>query len=363
MYKFLKNTIYDIYNILKKDIGIIKNNKIIIAFGETKNINFIKEIIHKETNFKLEEGEIAKEYSYKKLNLNDAENYFAFIKGTNKESLNYLNIIINLIFKLFKTKDLTNEKEEFIKKMLKKNIFYDELVSLSKEYEINLDKKSLAILIENFEYNTSELVSILKKNLIQDVNFIINLNYKNIVIVKLIDENFNEDEFFKKLNEKIENIRKNLKIKINIGAGSVVENLKNIHKSFEESKIALEINKIFNEINKITNYNKLNIKILIYNMPKGICEKYLKEILNNKKIKNLNKETLFTINKFFENNLNISETSRKLFIHRNTLVYRLEKIKRIIGLDLKNFEDATKFKLALLIDEYLNFITGKEVKN
>ena len=363
MYKFLKNIVCEIYSILKKDIGIIENNKVIIAFGETKNIDFIEEIIHKENNSKLVKGEIAKEYSYKKLNLDDVKEYFIFIKGTNKESLNYLNIITNLILKLYKAKDLTSEKEEFIRKILKKNVFYDEINIFARENEINLNKKAIVFLIENFDYNTKELVNILKKDLQKEIDFILELNYKNIAMVKIINENFNENKFLEMLSEKIENIKKTLEIKINVGVGGVVENLKNLYKSFEESEIALKINKIFNEVNKITNYNKLGIKRLICNMPSSVCENFLNETLKNKKIKNLSKEILFTINKFFENHLNISETSRKLFIHRNTLVYRLEKIKKITGLDLKKFEDATKFKLALLIDEYLNFITIKELKN
>ena len=359
MYKFLKNIVYEIYSLLKKDIGIIENNKVIIAFGETKNINFVKEIIHKENNFKLIKGELSKKYSYKKLNLDNIKDYFIFIKGTNKESLNYLNIITNLILKLYKAKNLTNEKEEFIKKILKKNIFYDEINIIARENEINLNKKAVVFLIENFDYNTKELVNVLKKNLYKDIDFILDLNYKNIAMVKIINENFNKNKFLEILNKKIENIKKTLEIKMNIGMGGIVENLKNLYKSLEESEIALKVNKIFNEFNKITCYNKLGIKRLIYNMPSYICENFLDETLKNKKIKNLNKEILITINKFFENHLNISETSRKLFIHRNTLVYRLEKIKKITGLDLKKFEDATKFKLALLIDEYLNFITIK----
>ncbi len=361
MHKFLKNIIYEIYNILKKDVGVIKNNKIIITFGEIKNTDFTEKLIEKEIDPNLQEGKIAKKYTYEKLNLNNDENYYIFVKGTSDENLIYLKIITSLIFKLCKTKDLKDEKEEFIKKILKKNIFYDEINIFAKEYGMNLNEKAMVFLIENFSYNTKELVNILKKRLAKETNFILSLNYKDIVMIKIINEKFDENKFFKIINKKIEDIKKSLKIKINIGVGGVVENLKDLPKSFEESKIALEINKIFNENNKITKYNDLGIKRLIYNIPNSVCENFLKETLKNKKIENLSEEILFTINNFFKNDLNISETSRKLFIHRNTLVYRLEKIKKITGLDLKKFEDATKFKLALIINEYLNFIKTKEL--
>ena len=138
-----------------------------------------------------------------------------------------------------------------------------------------------------------------------------------------------------------------------------MENLKKIENSFKEATLALEIKQIFQNSDDIIFYNNIGIERIIYKLPISICEIFLAEVLKKKKIKNLNEEILFTINSFFDNNLNISETSRKLFIHRNTLVYRLEKIKNLTGLDLRNFEDAIKFKLALLIQKYLNFIAEK----
>lgn len=361
MHKFLESIIYEIYNILKKDIGVIKNNKIIITFGEIKDTDFTEKLTEKEFNPNLQEGTIAKKYTYEKLNLNDDENYYVFVKGTSNEDLNYLKIVTSLIFKLCKSKDLKDEKEEFIRKILKKSLFYDEISVFAKECNINLNEKAIVFLIENFGYNTKELINILKKKLTKEINFILSLNYKNIVMIKTINEKFDENKFFKLINKKIEDIKKSLKIKINIGVGGVVENLRDLYKSFEESKIALEINKVFNENNKITKYNNLGIKRLIYSIPDSVCENFLKETLKNKKIENLSEEILFTINNFFKNDLNVSETSRKLFIHRNTLVYRLEKIKKITGLDLKKFEDATKFKLALIINKYLNFTKTKEL--
>ena len=81
---------------------------------------------------------------------------------------------------------------------------------------------------------------------------------------------------------------------------------------------------------------------------------FLSEVFKKGSIESLDQETLSTIQKFFENNLNVSETSRKLFVHRNTLVYRLDKIRRLTGLDLKEFDDAIVFKVALMVVKYLN---------
>ena len=111
--------------------------------------------------------------------------------------------------------------------------------------------------------------------------------------------------------------------------------------------------KVFDTEKTIINYENLGIGRLIYQLPTTLCEIYLSEVFKKSSIDALDQETLFTINKFFENNLNVSETSRKLFVHRNTLVYRLEKIKKLTGLDLREFDHAIVFKVALMVRKYL----------
>ena len=138
-----------------------------------------------------------------------------------------------------------------------------------------------------------------------------------------------------------------------IGIGSAVEGLKDIARSFKEAQIALEVGKVFDNEKTIVRYENLGIARLIYQLPTTLCETFLHEVFKRGSIESLDQETLFTIQKFFENNLNVSETSRKLFVHRNTLVYRLEKIKKITGLDLREFDHAIVFKIALMVKKYL----------
>jgi carbohydrate diacid regulator len=133
----------------------------------------------------------------------------------------------------------------------------------------------------------------------------------------------------------------------------VVASIKELAASFKEAQIALEVGKVFDTERNIVSYDNLGIARLIYQLPTTLCEMFLREIFKRGSIESLDQETLFTIQKFFENNLNVSETSRKLFLHRNTLVYRLEKIKRLTGLDLRKFDDAIVFKMALMVKKYL----------
>ena len=138
-----------------------------------------------------------------------------------------------------------------------------------------------------------------------------------------------------------------------IGIGTTVDNLKDLARSFKEAQTAMEVGKVFDTEKTIVSYEALGIARLIYQLPTTLCETYLKEVFKLGSIESLDQETLFTIQRFFENNLNVSETSRKLFVHRNTLVYRLEKIKKFTGLDLREFDHAIIFKIALMVNKYL----------
>ena len=139
-----------------------------------------------------------------------------------------------------------------------------------------------------------------------------------------------------------------------VGFGTVAEHLQNLADSFKEAQTAIEVGKVFDAENTIVNYESLGIGRLIYQLPTTLCDIFLSEVFKKNSIESLDQETLFTINKFFENNLNVSETSRKLFVHRNTLVYRLEKIKKLTGLDLRQFDHAIVFKVALMVRQYLD---------
>ena len=136
--------------------------------------------------------------------------------------------------------------------------------------------------------------------------------------------------------------------------GTPISNVKDLATSFKEAQIAMEVSKVFDTEKQIIRYDNLGIARLIYQLPTTLCEMFLQEVFKKNPIDALDQETLFTIYKFFENNLNVSETARKLFVHRNTLVYRLEKIKKLTGLDLRQFDHAIVFKVALMVRKYLS---------
>ena len=144
--------------------------------------------------------------------------------------------------------------------------------------------------------------------------------------------------------------------KVHVAYGTIVHEIKEVSRSYKEAKMALDVGKIFYSDKNVVAYNNLGIGRLIYQLPMSLCRMFIKEIFDGKSPEDLDDETLTTINKFFENNLNVSETSRQLYIHRNTLVYRLDKLQKSTGLDLRVFEDAITFKIALMVVKYMNYM-------
>ena len=184
-------------------------------------------------------------------------------------------------------------------------------------------------------------------------DFVINVNETDIAVVRQVAADVTSEELTRFARTIEDRLKSELFVRTTIGIGTVSEHLRELADSYKEAQVAIEVGKVFDTEKTIINYENLGIGRLIYQLPTTRCEIFLSEVFKKNSIDSLDQETLFTINMFFENSLNVSETSRKLFVHRNTLVYRLEKIKKLTGLDLREFDDAIIFKVALMVKKYL----------
>ena len=193
------------------------------------------------------------------------------------------------------------------------------------------------------------------QNLFPDKNkdFVFNITETDIVLVKEVKNNIDVKDLEKLARSISDTLSSEFFTKVNVGIGTPVLGVKELARSFKEAQTALEVGKVFDTDKNIVSYDNLGIARLIYHLPTTLCDTFLKEVFKKNSIESLDHETLFTIQKFFENSLNVSETSRKLFVHRNTLVYRLDKIKKLTGLDLREFDHAIIFKIALMVKKYL----------
>ena len=187
-----------------------------------------------------------------------------------------------------------------------------------------------------------------------DKDYVINISEQDVVIVKEVSSDTDSKDMEDYARSLIDTVHSKHGLKAMVGISSVVDNLKDLARAYKEARIAFEVGKVFDIEKTVISYENLGIGRLIYQLPTTLCEMFLSEVFKKGSLESLDRETLMTVQSFFENNLNVSETSRKLFVHRNTLVYRLEKIRKLSGLDLREFDHAVTFKVALMVKKYLS---------
>ena len=253
-----------------------------------------------------------------------------------------------------------HDRGTFVKNIIMDNILPGDIYIRAKELHFATDAPRAVFLIRQVGHGdvaTVDVLSNLFSDKIQD--FVLSINEMDIAVVKQINPNVTSEELEKMAVMMEETLKNELRVKTVIGIGTIAEHLRELADSYKEAQTAIEVGKVFDTEKSIMHYENLGIGRLIYQLPTTLCEIFLSEVFKKNSIDSLDQETLFTINKFFENNLNVSETSRKLFVHRNTLVYRLEKIKKLTGLDLRQFDHAIVFKVALMVRKYL---TSREAR-
>ena len=253
------------------------------------------------------------------------------------------------------------DKDNFFKNLLLDNLLLVDIYNRAKKLHIDTEVKRVIFIVEMpaaKEVNLLEQVRGILNNKFKD--FVTAVDEKNVIIVREVEagEGYNDMEKY------AQHIQKTLEVEgvvdCHIAYGTIVNDIKEVSKSYKEAQLALDVGKIFFEEKDIIAYNTLGIGRLIYQLPVPLCKMFIREIFEGKSPDDFDEETLTTINKFFENSLNVSETSRQLYIHRNTLVYRLDKIQKCTGLDLRIFEDAITFKIALMVVKYMKYMETLE---
>ena len=253
------------------------------------------------------------------------------------------------------------DKDNFIKNLLLDNLLLVDIYGYAKRLHIPLDASRVVILIDNTRNKDMDILSIVKEAMLAEKrDFVSAVDEKNVVVIKEIQG----DNAQKEIDVAIAGLHKLLAKEnaknIRISYGTVVNEIKDVSRSYKEAKMALDVGGIFFEDRNVVAYGELGIGRLIYQLPIPLCKMFIKEIFDNVNPEEFDEETITTIKKFFENSLNVSETSRQLFIHRNTLVYRLDKIQKTTGLDLRVFEDAITFRMALLVVKYMKYMESLE---
>lgn len=353
--QILQNTIDGLKNITRKEISILdRSGKIVVTTEE----NFISEFIDGIDFFinSPAENQLVQGYQYFKVLDNNSTEYVILVKGEDEEAYKVGKITAFQVQSLLVAYKERYDRDNFIKNLLLDNLLLVDIYARAKKLHIENEAKRIIYLVET-EVD-KELASLeLVRNIFttKDKDFVTAVNEKTIILVKELNDKDEKTEIDEISNDIYNAFVQEGKPNVYISVGSIIYDLKNVSMSFKEAKMAIEVGKIFDENNRIVRYEQLGIGRLIYQLPTNLCRMFMDEVLHGISMSAFDEETLTTVAKFFENNLNVSETSRQLYIHRNTLVYRLDKLQKMTGLDLRNFDDAIIFKITLMVSKYMDY--------
>ena len=248
-----------------------------------------------------------------------------------------------------------HDKGSFIKNIISDNILISDIYMRAKELHVDAEVARGVFVVRPVDDRLDTVPVDVVQGLFPDRqnDFVLSVGEHDVALIHQMGEDATAKDMEEVALRIEEALRADGESRVFVGIGTLALHLRDLAKSYKEAQIAIEVGKVFDTERYVINYENLGIGRLIYQLPTTLCEMFLQEVFKKNPIDALDQETLFTIYKFFENNLNVSETARKLFVHRNTLVYRLEKIKKLTGLDLREFDDAITFKVALMVKKYL----------
>lgn len=253
------------------------------------------------------------------------------------------------------------DRNSFFQNLLLDNLLLVDIYNRAQKLHVDAVKKRCVYVIEPVGQRETNLIDIVRELFYTEAgDFITAVDENHVVIIKALDDDVVQEDLEETAKMLVDMAGSEAMIDVRVAYGSIVDEIKGVSKSYKEAKMAIEVGKIFYSLKRCVAYDTLGIGRLIYQLPTNLCKLYVKEIFGENIPEEIDEEILSTVNKFFENNLNVSETSRQLFIHRNTLIYRIEKLQKATGLDIRTFDDALTLKIALMVVNYMKYIENEE---
>ena len=352
--RLFQTVIHQMKDTVARTLGVIDENGIVIACSELSKIGESKQRIKEELSYS-QDAVVYDGYTYRFINASGKNECIVFVEGGDSYAASMTELISIFLGNMKSLYDEKYDKASFIKSIILDNILPSDIYIKSNELHFSNDENRIVVVIKFGSVTELPPYEIIQ-NIVssKDKDYVINISEQDVVIVREVDKNIEIDELEEYAHGIISSVKNEYGAKVLIGISSVVDNLKDLARAYKEARIALEVGKVFDIEKPVMSYENLGIGRLIYQLPTTLCEIFLGEVFKKGSLESLDRETLMTVQSFFENNLNVSETSRKLFVHRNTLVYRLEKIRKLTGLDLREFDHAVTFKVALMVKKYLS---------
>ncbi len=353
--QILQNTIDGLKNIARADLGIYDTEGMIIAATFEETSAYKDEVVAFADS--AAENQEMNGCQFFRVSDESRVEYILIVKGSGNDIYIIGKMAAFQIQSLLVAYKERFDKENFIKNLLLDNLLLVDIYNRSKKLHIETNIRRVVYIVETSREKDSNAMETLRTLFSsKGKDFITAVDEKNIIIVKELKENEGYSDVEKTANVILDMLNTEAMANVHVAYGTIISEIKEMSKSYKEAKMALEVGKIFNSEKNIAAYNNLGIGRLIYQLPLPLCKMFIREIFDRKSPDDFDEETLSTINKFFENSLNVSETSRQLYIHRNTLVYRLDKLQKSTGLDIRVFEDAITFKIALMVVRYMKYM-------
>ncbi len=358
--RIFQNVIIQMKDSIDRTVGVIDDQGYVVASSELAGIgsrleDFRFSQMDPETHELVTAGR-----TYVLLGSENGQlGYSAFVEGTDPVAKTVCAIAAVAFDEALVNYEEKHNRAAFIKSIISDNILPGDVYVRAKELHFITDEPRCVFLVrqmENTDVAASELMGRLFPDRQQD--FVLNINESDIVIVKSLRQGAEREEIHAIAVEIEKHLFEELGIRCVIGISTEARHLRELADRYKEAQVAIDVGRVFESDKTIIHYESLGLGRIIYQLPTTLCEMFLNEVFKKNPIETLDEDTLETISRFFENNLNVSETSRKLYVHRNTLVYRLEKIKKITGLDLREFDHAIVFKVAMMVKQYLDSLNN-----
>ncbi len=308
------------------------------------------------------ESQVMQGYHFFKILDDGAPAYILISRGSGDDAYMIGKIAVSQIQNLIIAYKERFDKNNFIQNLLLDNLLLVDIYNRAKKLRIDIEAKRIVYLIETRQEKDTGAREIVKTMFGASAkDFITAVDEKSIILVKELEPEEDYEDADRIARTLLDMLNSEAMSQVRVAYGTIIHEIRSISKSYKEAKMALDVGKIFYGDKKVIAYNTLGIGRLIYQLPLPLCEMFMDEVFGGRHLpESLDDETLTTINKFFENSLNVSETSRQLYIHRNTLVYRLEKLQKSTGLDVRVFEDALTFRIALMVSNYMKYMEQQE---
>ena len=355
----IKTSIEELSAITKVELSVMDLSGDVVASTSEKDFLDIS-IIVSFANSPVDSQVIGDVHLFKVLDDQDPA-YILLAKGDSEHAYMVGKIGVSQLQGLIQAYKEKFDRNNFFQNLLLDNMLLIDVYNRARKLKIEVNAPRVIVLVETgdtADNMASELLGGMFGNHMGD--FVTAVDENSVILIKTLSKGQSYDEVHRIATTIVDMMNTEAMLNVRVAYGAIVDELKDLSKSYKEAKMALEVGKIFYAEKRVNAYNTLGIGRLIYQLPESLCRLFIDEIFGDNEVPDeLDEENLNTINKFFENNLNVSETSRQLFVHRNTLVYRIEKLEKSCGLDVRKFDDALTFKIAMMVISYMKYLEKK----